>query len=256
MNAEFVSIAQKIIIPLGIFSAFSFLTSASSSASKSTPAAKQHAKELQLKRTALQGPTRTIQDSVLVQTIYLLSVCFYVFKAVVIDLHFYEFFQIPASSKSYEVSTYCSNVLMHKGLAALPDRETIDPYTNAMIDLCSGVMSETNLSVLQTLGEYSLLGCTWCKEHQDYFIFGFAYILAYYIWFLIVIGLVTASNKMYPWRYISMIVVAIMFFSEVGLRLTEKTSIVFSYEWGFLVFESQHIFLQRLLIPIPFSDSF
>jgi len=32
MNAEFVSIAQKIIIPLGIFSAFSFLTSASSSA--------------------------------------------------------------------------------------------------------------------------------------------------------------------------------------------------------------------------------
>lgn len=244
-------LVQKIGIPLLIYGAFSFFTKRSTTPTSSTSSsldAKQRAAELERRRKSLESSSQSISDSSLVQVVYGLTICYFLFKALVIDYSFYSFFDIPVETKSYIVSAFCSNTLIQKGLM-LPSSslDGVDAYTKRMIDLCNGVLSDANIIVMQSLGEYALLECSWCREHQDYFVFSLAYVLGYYIWFMVVVGLLTASDKMYTWRYITLAASTTMLLMEIGFRMTENSAISFTEDWGFLAFETQHILLQRFV---------
>lgn len=139
---------------------------------------------------------------------------------------------------------YCKNIMVHRGLDTFsPD--AYDPYTRKMVKLCTGVLSDANVIAMQSLGEFSLLECTWCKDHNDYFLFSAPYVGAYYIWFLVVAGFLSASEKMYSWRYATLVATGLMLMMETGFRLTDNSAISFSQDWGFLAYETQHIVLQR-----------
>jgi hypothetical protein len=244
-------LGQKIGIPLLIYGTFSYLFK-SPSAPSSTDA-KKRAEELDRRRKTLEPSSQSLSDSTLVQVLYGLTICYFLFKALMIDDGFYAFFEIPVESKSYVVSTFCSNILVQRGLMSsslLVD--SVDNYTRRMIDLCNGVLSDANIIVMQSLGEYALLECSWCKDHQDYFIFSLAYVLGYYIWFMVIFGLLTASERMQGWRITFLTASTMMLLMEIGLRMTENSAISFTEDWGFLAYETQHVLLQRFVFLIFF----
>ena len=83
--ADYLEIGKNILIPLVIFGGFSYFNSL-----RNGRKGKDQAANLGRKRKSLESQNSSIPDTLFVQLLYGISVCYFIFKALVVDLNFYE----------------------------------------------------------------------------------------------------------------------------------------------------------------------